>query len=469
LSTRALLNSIDALAASLRRLGVEAGDRVSFKLEKRPSTLALAHACLKLGVVMHPLDIAYTNEETEYLLLDAQPALVVCEPRERGELGPLARWAGIKLATLADLHEGPAGDPGWADVGPDATAALLYTSGTTGKPKGARITHRNLAMSARALAAVWRMAPHDVLLHALPLTHAHGLLTSINTLLLAGGSLLFMDSFDPARVAAALPEATLMMGVPTHYARLLGEPNFTRAATSSLRLAISGSAPLPLGLAQRFAERAGLAILERYGTTEAAIVTAVPPATRARAGWVGWPLEGVEVRVAGGDGARSSRQSVGILETRGHNVFAGYWRRPDADAEAFTDDGWFITGDIAEIDAEGCVRLLGREKDLVISGGLNVYPKEVEIALDSLPAISESAVFGVPHPDLGEGVVAVVETEDGRCDEERVIAALRKTLAGYKTPKRVIAGELPRNHMGKVLKTRLRETYRDLFQTGERS
>jgi malonyl-CoA/methylmalonyl-CoA synthetase len=473
-TTAQLVARIGCYAAALHELGVGRGERVSFKLDKSAETLFLAHACLRLGAVIHPLNSAYTDQEMAYLLADAAPVLLVCEPGAAQHYSAMADGLGIRIETLAAGGGGTLAAraaaaglaiPAVAAVGPDAVAALLYTSGTTGKPKGALITHRNLADSAAALAAVWQLGTGDVLLHALPLYHAHGLLTSINTLLVAGGAILLLPSFDAAQVLAALPAATVMMGVPTHYARLLREPALAAAVTPSFRLFISGSAPLPLALADQFYAQTGRRIVERYGLTEAAIVTALPAGAANRAGWVGWPLDGVEVRVATADGTRASLAATGVLETRGHNVFAGYLNQPGADREAFTDDGWFITGDVAEIDGEGCVRLLDRARDLVITGGLNVYPREVEIVLDGLPGIAQSAVFGVPHPDFGEAVVAAVELAPGACfDEAPAIAAARSSLAAYKTPKRIIPVlQIPRNGMGKVLKAELRARFGTLF------
>ena len=472
--TADLLHASACYAGALAELGVRHGDRVSFKLEKAPEIFALAHGCLRLGAILHPLNMAYTDEEVGVLLADARPLVFVCEPSESARFANLTGDVGATLQTLSAHGAGTLGEraatiPPWSDIArvdADDTAALLYTSGTTGKPKGAQITHRNLAMSAQALAEVWALGSSDVLLHALPLYHAHGLLTAPNTLFVAGGSLLLLPRFDAPEVVRALDKATVIMGVPTHYARLLNEPGFDAAFAVKRPLAISGSAPLPLELAQAFERRTGRRLIERYGSTEAAIVTAVPAGTEDCTGWVGWPLPGVEVRLsAETSGDAVAPVSVGGLETRGHNVFAGYWQRPDVDREAFTPDGWFITGDIAETDASGRVRLLGRSKDLVISGGLNVYPREVETVLDTIDDVRESAVFGVSHPDFGEAVVAAVESSNATAfDEVKIIAVARKRLAAYKVPKRVVrVEEIPRNAMGKVLKAELRQRYGQLF------
>jgi malonyl-CoA/methylmalonyl-CoA synthetase len=431
----------------------------------------LAQACLWLGAVLHPLNNAYTEYELSALLADAEPALLLASPEEYERLRPIAKEASVPIASFSEksgsfrLHlENAVELDGTLSPAAGGAAVLLYTSGTTGKPKGALITHENLLTSAQSLAALWRLGCNDVLLHALPIYHAHGLLTSVNSVLAGGGSILLLPTFEIGQVLAALGETTLMMGVPTHYARLIDEPGFPAAVGKNFRLAISGSAPLPLSLAKRFAQVAGVPIVERYGLTEAAIIVAVPPGVDDRIGWVGWPLPGVEIRVATPDGIRKDH-GIGTLESRGPHIFAGYWRNAEATAVAFTPDGWFMTGDIAEIDGSGCVRILGREKDLIISGGLNVYPGDVEEELRRLPGVEEAAVFGVPHPDFGEAVVAAIKLSAGTTlDEPALIAAIKSRLAGYKAPKRIVAIEaIPRNTMGKVLKTRLREKFSGMF------
>mgnify|MGYP002712964845 CR=1 FL=1 len=470
-NTAKALSHIAALSAGLRAEGVVAGDRVSVKLPKSVEGILLAHAVLHAGGILHPLNDTYTDSEIAALLADAEPAVMVCDPAEADRLGPLAARAGATLRTYAPgggtirpVRDAPA--TASLPAGHDG-AALLYTSGTTGKPKGALITHRNLIGSARSLAGVWDLGPRDVLLHALPIYHAHGLLTSINTLLAAGGAIRLLDRFDPRAVLTALSRTTLMMGVPTHYARLLAEPALADAIGPGFRLAISGSSALPTALGEEFRRITGVPLLERYGSTEAAIIAAVPPDCDDRPGWVGWPLPDVEVRVHG-TGGENARTGIGELETRGPHVFAGYWNNPPATREAFTADGWFRTGDIAEIDDTGCVRILGRSRDLVITGGLNVYPAEVENALTSLPGVAAAAVFGVPHPDFGEAVVAAVEVSPGTSlDEKATITALREQLAAYKTPKRILSVEaIPRNAMGKITKPALRDAFVHLFETG---
>jgi malonyl-CoA/methylmalonyl-CoA synthetase len=473
LSTADLRNNIAVVAAALRELGVRSGDRISFKLDKSVEVLFLAHACLQIGAILNPLNTSYTDEELTFLIQDAEPRLIVCHPDEESRIERIARKVGARVVTLVPGLEGSLGRRARAlrplqeiaEVKADTVAAILYTSGTTGKPKGACITHGNLAHSAHTLASIWKLGPSDRLLHALPVYHAHGLLTAVNTLLVAGGSIIFLPRFEPKAVIKALPQATVMMGVPTQYARLLKEPSLASAIKESFKFAISGSAPLPVEVAERFRAVTGRHLIERYGLTEAAIITAVPVGVSDRSGSVGWALPGVEIRVARKDGTYANTEATGVLETRGQNVFGGYWRRPEATAEAFTADGWFITGDIAEIDGTGCVRLLGRTKDLIISGGLNVYPREVEDVLDSLAGGHKSAVFGVPHPDFGEAVVAVLEIAPGaEFDELSLQRAARERLAAYKVPKRILpVRAIPVNKMGKVLKNELRQSHRELF------
>ena len=472
-STGDALEAIDRAAGALKACGVESGDRVSVRVGKCVEAVFLAHACFKIGAILHPMNTAYTPREVAALLADARPVLFVCDPEEVTTFEAAGARQNFRMASLrgdrgsyAELARASEPVTAAADLPAEAPAALLYTSGTTGRPKGALITHGNLASSARALVDVWHLGREDVLMHALPAYHAHGLLTAINVMLTAGGAVCFLDRFEAGSVLRELPRCSVMMGVPTHYARLLKEPGLAAAAKGAFRLAISGSAPLPPDTADRFRQVTGMEIIERYGTTEAAIITAIPPGTAGRRGWVGWPLPGVRVRVAGEEG-RFESAATGVLETRGHNVFAGYWNRPEE--RAFTDDGWFVTGDIAEIDDQGCVRILGRETDVVISGGLNVYPKEVEDALDGLDGVAGSAVFGVPHPDFGEAVAAVVESPaPASFDESACIGYLKTELASYKVPKRIIAvGTIPRNELGKVAKAALRERYRDLFNPAE--
>ena len=468
-STGEVLTAIDNAAGALTVCGVKPGDRVSVRVGKCVEAVFLAHACFKAGAILHPMNTAYTPREVEALLADARPSLFVCDPAEMETFGAAGARHGFRLEGLrgdkgsfAELTRASEPGPDAVELPDDAPAALLYTSGTTGRPKGALITHGNLAASAKALVDVWRLGPADILLHALPAYHAHGLLTAINVMLKAGGAICFLPGFEAEGVLRELPRCSVMMGVPTHYGRLLKEAGLAEAARHPFRLAISGSAPLPPDTAERFRQVTGMEIIERYGSTEAAIITAIPPETTGRRGWVGWPLPGVRVRVANDDG-RFEAAATGVLETRGHNVFAGYWNRPEE--QAFTEDGWFVTGDIAEIDDQGCIRILGRQTDVVISGGLNVYPKEVEDVLERFEGVDGSAVFGVAHPDFGEAVVGVVEAAAPvPFDESACIRYLKTELAPFKVPKRIIAVEsIPRNELGKVAKAALREQYGDLF------
>ena len=471
LSTVDVLERIDQAASALVACGIRTGDRVSVRVEKCVDAVLLAHACFKIGAIVHPINGAYTVPEVGALLADAKPSLFICDPKELENFAGLAGTPGLRLEGLcakggsfADLMADAYPPPATVEQPMDGVAALLYTSGTTGNQKGASITHRNLIESAKALAMAWKLGREDLLLHALPVFHAHGLLTSINVMLASGGTVCFIPRFSPEDILPELGRCTVMMGVPTYYARLLKEPALKTAVGQMFRLAISGSAPMPPDIAHRFRRITGIEIIERYGSTEAAIITAVPAGVSDRRGWVGWALPGVDVRVSNGD-RRFSVGAVGALETRGHNVFAGYWRNDSANSKAFTEDGWFVTGDLAEIDETGCIRILGREKDLIISGGLNVYPKEVEDALDRSRGVETSAVFGVPHPDFGEGVVAVVETDASNSfDETECMKQLKTELASYKVPKRIITVEaITRNELGKVVKDELRKRYQTLF------
>jgi malonyl-CoA/methylmalonyl-CoA synthetase len=464
------------IAARLARLGVGRGDRVAVQVEKSVANLLLYLACLRRGAVYLPLNTAYTLAELDYFFGDAEPALIVCDPARRGEVAALGGAAKAQVATLdsedqGNLVEDLAGEPAQAaitSVGDDDLAALLYTSGTTGRAKGAMLTHRNLASNALTLVDAWGFSAADVLLHALPLYHVHGLFVACNTALLAGARLLFLPRFDAAQTLEALPRATVMMGVPTYYARLLAQDSLAAARCAGVRLLVSGSAPLLEQTFQEFERRTGHRILERYGMTETGMNTSNPLHGERRPGSVGLPLPGVEVRVADEAGRVLGPGEIGVLEVRGPNVFKGYWRMPEKTAEEFRPDGFFITGDLARIGADGYVAIVGRAKDLIITGGLNVYPKEIESVIDDLAGVVESAVIGLPHPDFGEAVAAVVVPAPGAAlDEAAVIAAVRERLAGFKLPKRVwFADSLPRNAMGKVQKNALRARHEDAFTPG---
>ncbi len=451
------------LAARLVELGVAPGDRVAVQAEKSAPGLLLYLATLRAGAVHLPLNPAYTAAEIRYFLEDSEPALFVGDP---------ARGTGARLSLPMDeLAEAAGGGaPGFEDAAraPDDFAAILYTSGTTGRSKGAMLTHANLASNAGTLREAWRFTAEDRLLHALPIFHTHGLFVATNVTLLAGGSMLFLPAFDLDSILRLLPRSTAMMGVPTYYTRLLSSAGFTRDLVSHIRLFVSGSAPLSAKTHREFEARTGHLILERYGMTETNMNTSNPYDGPRVPGSVGPPLPGVEIRIADpATGAELPQGEVGGIEIRGPNVCKGYWRMPDKTAEAFRDDGFFISGDLGLVDAAGYVRIVGRDKDLVITGGLNVYPAEVEAAIEAIPGVAECAVIGVPHPDFGEAVVAVViPSSDAVFDESAIRSALADSLAAYKRPKRVFLFEsLPRNAMGKVQKNLLRERHRALFDS----
>jgi malonyl-CoA/methylmalonyl-CoA synthetase len=425
------------VAAALRARGVRPGDRVALQVEKSIEAVVIYLATLRIGAVFLPLNAAYTPAEVDYFLRDAEPAVFLQDAqaflREAVDLEP---DHGVEPRSASDL------------------AAIIYTSGTTGRSKGAMLTHGALAANALALHSAWGFSPDDVLLHALPIFHVHGLFVALHCAFLSGCPMVWLNRFDEAAVLEGLTRASVMMGVPTFYTRLLAHPGLTREATAHMRLFISGSAPLLESAFVAFEARTGHRILERYGMSEAVIITTNPLNGDRLPGSVGYPLPGVELRIGGGE-------QTGVIEIRGPSVFSGYWRMPEKTAEEFTADGFFITGDVGRLDADGRLWISGRAKDLIISGGYNVYPKEVELLLDEEPGVRESAVIGAPHPDFGEGVVAVVE---GEGDEAALIASLRSRLAGYKTPKRIVfVDALPRNAMGKVQKNLLRQAYGDLF------
>jgi malonyl-CoA/methylmalonyl-CoA synthetase len=465
------------IANALRAEGVAPGDRVAVQVQKSPQVVFLYLGCLRAGAVYLPLNTAYTLPELDYFFGDAEPAVIVCDPERAAGIQGLASAAAARVLTLdaesrGTLSDAAGGAPAAFETvarSTDDLAAILYTSGTTGRAKGAMLSHGNLASNALTLREAWGFTAADVLLHTLPIYHTHGLFVAINTTLLAGARMIWLKHFEPGAVIAALPRATATMGVPTYYVRLLARPDFTAAVTANMRLFTSGSAPLLEETFHAFEARTGQRILERYGMTETGMNTSNPLHGKRRAGTVGPALPGVEVRVADEAGRVLPAGETGILEVRGPNVFKGYWRLPEKTREEFRADGFFITGDVAKIDTDGYVTIVGRAKDLIISGGLNVYPKEIESVIDALDGVDESAVIGVPHPDFGEGVLAVVKRRDGAgaLDGKAIIAAARSQLAAFKTPKRVVfVDELPRNSMGKVQKNRLRDAYRDAFRAG---
>lgn len=417
--------------------GVQPGDRVALQAEKSPEAIMIYLGVLKAGAVFLPLNSAYTEAEVGYFLGDAEPRVFVTDPPD----WMVQAYGSAPLAaTVArSSHD---------------LASLIYTSGTTGRSKGAMLSHGNLASNALALHAAWGFTPDDTLLHALPIFHVHGLFVALHCALLSGAPMVWLPKFSDAEVLAGLKRSTVMMGVPTFYTRLLANTDFTAEVARDVRLLICGSAPLLPSTFAEFEARTGQRILERYGMSEAVIITTNPLDGERLAGSVGYPLPGVELRIGGGE-------ETGVIEIRGPSVFSAYWRNPEKTAEDFSADGYFITGDVGRQDADGRVWISGRAKDLIISGGYNVYPKEVELVVDELPGVIESAVVGVPHPDFGEGVVAVVM---GRGNEVEIIAAARAQLAAYKAPKRVVfVDDLPRNAMGKVQKNLLRDRYAGLF------
>ena len=467
------------MANVLVGLGVKPGDRVAVQVPKSIEAMMLYLATVRAGAVFLPLNTAYTVSEVSYFLENATPTIFVCDPERKGDFNELVADLDIHLETMGvwESHDASAGS--FLDSGLGASTefetvdrdgsdlgAILYTSGTTGRSKGAMLTHDNLLSNAETLVDYWQFSSADKLLHALPIFHTHGLFVATNVVLCSGASLIVLPGFSNDAVIEHLPNATTLMGVPTFYTRLLGDERFDRELVSHMRLFVSGSAPLLAETHVEFEERTGHRILERYGMTETNMNTSNPYDGDRRAGTVGFPLPGVEVRVVDADsGEAVATGEVGVLEVKGPNVFSGYWQMPEKTAEEFRDDGFFITGDMATLDEDGYVQIVGRSKDLIISGGYNIYPKEVELLLDQQEGVLESAVIGVPHPDFGEGVVGVLVAKPGcRLNEDTIIADIKDSIARFKQPKRLIVlEELPRNTMGKVQKNVLREQYKDLL------
>jgi len=455
--------------------GVKPGHRVAAQVEKTPENLLLYLATLRAGAVYLPLNTAYTLAELDYFIGDAEPSLIVCDPSKQAGLADIAAKRGVHAVETLDaggkgsLTDAALSAPkDFSDVvrASSDLAAILYTSGTTGRSKGAMLTHDNLASNAKTLADYWHFTEMDVLLHALPVYHTHGLFVASNTVMLSGGSMIFLQKFDADEVMRLLPKATSMMGVPTFYTRLLKHSGLTKAACAHMRLFTSGSAPLLAETHIEFKAKTGHAILERYGMTETNMNTSNPYDGDRIAGTVGFPLPGVELRIADPEtGRRLPQGETGGIEVKGPNVFPGYWRMPEKTKAEFRADGFFITGDVGKIDARGYVHIVGRAKDLIITGGFNVYPKEIESEIDALPGVAESAVIGCPHPDFGEGVTAVIVCEPGAdLSEKVVIGVLEQRLAKFKLPKRVIfMDDLPRNTMGKVQKNVLRDQHAKLY------
>lgn len=452
------------VANALVAAGCVPGDRVAAQVDKHWHVLALYLACLRAGLVYLPLNTGYQRSELDYFFADATPRVIVCNPDHLGVI--VAGQHSATVLTLAELMDRAAAQPStFATVprGPDDLAAILYTSGTTGRSKGAMITHRNLASNALALVEEWGFTRGDVLLHALPIYHVHGLFVAIHCVLLSGARMLWLPKFDAREATALLPHATVLMGVPTFYTRLLAEPTFDANACRTIRLFVSGSAPLLAETFVEFAARTGQSILERYGMTEAGMITSNPLAGPRLAGTVGPPLPGIEVRIVDDAGVPCAGAAIGGVQVRGPNIFAGYWQMPEKTQAEFTADGFFRTGDMGEWTAaetgRSYLRIVGRAKDLIITGGLNVYPKEIEERIDAMAGVVESAVVGIPDPDFGEAVAAVIVCRgDAALTEAGVIATLRDEIARFKVPKRVVfVADLPRNAMGKVQKAALRE------------
>lgn len=463
----------DRIAAMLMATGLAPGDRMAVQAGKSALLFALYAATVKAGGVYLPLNTGYTPAELDYFIGDAKPRIVVTSTAAAKDIAPIAQKINAKLMTLDADESGSLRDAAMRHDGPfDAVprgsedlAAILYTSGTTGRSKGAKLCHRNLRSNAEVLREAWQFSAEDTLLHMLPIYHTHGLFVAGNLLAMVGGSMIFLPKFSADTALEWMPKATTMMGVPTFYTRLLDHEGFTAAASSHMRLFISGSAPLLAETHRQFADLTGKAILERYGMTETNMSTSNPFDGERRAGTVGFPLPGIDIRIADPrTGAPLPDGEVGIIEQRGDNVFLGYWEMPEKTAESFRDDGFFITGDMAVRDGDGYISIVGRDKDLIISGGLNVYPKEVEGMIDDVEGVLESAVIGVPHRDFGEGVVAVIVRDGAGLEAETVENALAGQLAKFKQPKAILFTEaLPRNSMGKVQKAELRKTHAKLF------
>jgi malonyl-CoA/methylmalonyl-CoA synthetase len=462
------------MANVLVNSGVKIGDRVAAQTEKSVSGLVLYLATVRAGAVYLPLNTAYTLNELDYFITDSEPSLIVCDPSKAEGLRVIAAKVNAKVETLGADGKGSFTDaaktmsPDFATVPrtDDDLAAILYTSGTTGRSKGAMLSHDNLASNSLTLIDFWRFTENDVLIHALPIYHTHGLFVASNVTLFARASMIFLPKLDPMQIINLMDRATVLMGVPTFYTRLLQSPSLSRETTKHMRLFISGSAPLLADTHREWMARTGHAVLERYGMTETNMNTSNPYDGERVPGAVGPALPGISVRITDPEsGTPLPREAIGMIEVKGPNVFKGYWRMPEKTKAEFRDDGFFITGDLGKIDANDYVHILGRGKDLVISGGFNVYPKEIESEIDAMPGVVETAVIGVPHADFGEGVTAVVVTDGkGTVDEAKVMAALDGRLAKFKMPKRVIfVDELPRNAMGKVQKNILRDSYKSIY------
>lgn len=476
LSGSDFLAMVHQAANALVASGVQPGDRVAVQIGKSPMALAVYGAAVAAGAIFLPLNTAYTADEIDYFVGNATPRVLLCDATKAESLAPVAERHGAKLLTLNEDETGSFAElcasqssafTAVSRSGSDL-AAFLYTSGTTGRSKGAMLSHSNLLSNAQTLASEWRFSENDVLLHALPIFHTHGLFVASNVMLLSGGSMIFLPGLNMDAMIRWMSEATSMMGVPTFYTRLLADPRFTKELTAHMRLFISGSAPLLAETHVEFETRTGHRILERYGMTETNMNTSNPYEGERRAGTVGFPLPGVEVIISDPNtGASLPQGDVGMIEVRGPNVFQGYWQMPEKTKEELRENGFFITGDLGMIDTDGYVHIVGRQKDLIITGGYNVYPKEIELILDEQPGVLESAVVGVPHADFGEAVLGVLVAQKGATPDIAAIDTdLRARLARFKQPKAlVIVDELPRNTMGKVQKNELRRQFGERFKS----
>ena len=473
------------MANLLTSLDLPAGSRIAVQVEKSVEAMLLYLASLRAGVIFIPLNTAYRSAEIEYFLEDASPAVIVCSPENQGWVTSIAAKQKTKpfIFTLGTDRTGTllSESAQHTDRSPtakskgDDIAAILYTSGTTGRSKGAMLTHENMFSNAKVLQKYWQWKKGDVLIHALPIFHVHGLFVAIHGALINGSKMIWLGKFDPKKVIESLPNATVFMGVPTLYVRMLAEPSLTKEACRNMRLFISGSAPLLIETFNQWRERTGHTILERYGMSETVMLTSNPYGAdrrfnnqdERRGGTVGFPLPGVDVRVCDDQDQPLDTGEIGGIQVRGPNVFKGYWKMPEKTAQEFTADGFFRTGDVGKIDQRGYITIVGRSKDLIISGGYNVYPAEIESVINDMSGIVESAVVGVPHSDFGEvGVAVVIRQRDSSLTDEQIIAALKSKLANFKVPKRCfIVDELPRNAMGKVQKNVLRDQYKDLFRS----
>ncbi len=459
---------VSLVAAALSNSGALPGDRVVVQVEKSVDAVVLYAACLHAGTVHVPLNPAFTDDEVDYFITDASPAIVVVDPERATDLASRHAVTVLGLGadgtgSLIEAANAATPSPPVPRAGTDL-AALLYTSGTTGQPKGASLSHTNLRLNGSALHEAWHFDGSDHLVHSLPMFHVHGLFVALHCAMLSAIPVTFLPRFDAGEVIEAIGHATVFMGVPTHYGRLLTQPGFNRDACAGMRLFTAGSAPLTTALFDEFRSRTGHTICERYGMSETMITFSNPYDDARIAGTVGFPVPGVQARVTDAAGTPVATNTAGVVEVRGGQVMSEYWARPEATIEARRADGWFITGDIGSIDTEGRLTLQGRMSDMIISGGENVYPKEVELVLDAVPGVSESAVVGIPHPDFGEAVTAVIVDGMEPSDDAAITDALKSSLARFKHPKAVIRVDaLPRNSMGKVQKKALREEHADLY------